>query len=317
MVRVTAVVVSFNTVDLIADAIESLLGEVNDDIAVDVIVVDNASTDGSAAHLRSRYATDARVRVAESKSNLGFARAVNDGSQDADGDLLLLFNPDARLAPGGLAELIRARDHNEAAGMYGPAVLFPDGRVNPTTARAFPTLWSMACHALMLSYLFPDVAAFNTERYPRWDRRSKLHVEILSGVCLLIDRRLWDRLGGFDDRFWLYGEDADLCRRAADAGASPVVVPEAVVVHAPGSSSSDSARKLAWMRCGEVTYLRRHWKGMRLVAGLTLLWCGSAIRAARHVVRPRPADTDWVALFRLRESWLAGYGPGPHDGPPF
>ena len=311
---VSAVIVSYNTADLIVDAIESLLDQ--DCPPVEVIVVDNASSDGSVEQLRHRYANRSDVRVLSSPGNVGFARAANIGAQAGRCNLLLFFNPDARLEAGGLRHLVEAWERDRSAGLYGPTVLFPDGRVNRTTARPLPTPWSLTCHALLLSFLRPNSTLFNPDALHGWDRTTERTVGMLSGVCLLVDREIWRRLAGFDERYWLYGEDADLSHRARELGAAPRAVPASLVTHAPGSSSSDTATKLGWMRQGEVTYLRQHWSGLQLRFGLTMVWLGSALRAAHHRFARRTNDVDWQSLFADRHRWLRGFGPGPHDGPP-
>lgn len=310
---VTAILVSYNTRDLIGGAIDSLLTQ--DPPPERIIVIDNASSDGSAEHVEHEYGGRTDVIIIESGGNIGFARAVNVAASHVESDALLLFNPDARLQPGSLAALVEAAKRCPDARLLGPAVDFPDGRINPTTARRRPTLWTIACQAFLLSHLAPGSAWFDREPLGR-DRSRERIVDMLSGVCILIDRPMWERLDGFDERFWLYGEDADLSHRAVDLGARPRFVPTARVTHAAGSSSSSSAQKLTWMRCGEVTHLRIHWSGLRLRLALGLMWSGVAVRALAAKLGLDRSGTDWPGLFAARRRWLAGFGPGPHDGPP-
>jgi GT2 family glycosyltransferase len=281
----------------------------------EVIVVDNASADGSEEAVRESVPS---ATVIQSGHNLGFARAVNRGAASASGRYLLMLNPDAVLTPGTIAALVARADAHPDEGLWGGRVLFPDGRVNPTTARPRPTLWSLAGHAFLFSSAFRRNAVLNPVETPGWDRSTLRHVDMLTGALLMVSEAAWRRLGGFDDRFFLYGDDADLCHRAVDLGYRPTFVPGAEITHAPGSASPETAGKIVLMRAGEVTYLRRHYDGWRLRAYLALLEAG--VLSRRVLGRFSTSSVDWGEVWRARRRWLAGFpeaapaGWPPEDG---
>lgn len=301
---VSVIVVSYNTRERTLACVASVLADEGAP-PTEVVVVDNASTDGSVDALRAAFP---QVSVIDSGGNLGFARGVNLGARHARGDHLLLLNPDAELVPGSIAALVAAAERRPACGLYGGRVWWPDGRVNRYSARRLPTMWGLLCHGTGLTAAFPGSPTFAPLLMPRWDRTTEREVEMLTGALLLLPRSVFDRLGGFSEHYFLYGEDADLCRRALDLGYRPLFVPSAQAVHAAGSASPDTARKIVLMRTGEVTYLRDHWHGWRLRFGLAMYALAVASRSlASRVVHNR--GVDWHEVWRARHQWLAGYPP--------
>src|SRR5204862_7187826 len=117
------------------------------------------------------------------------------------------------------------------------------GAVDPKSCWGAPTLWSLVCFASGLSTLFPRTRLFDPESLGRWPRDTEQEVDIVTGCLLLTRRNVWDELGGFDERFWVYGEDADFCLRAAGRGWRPAITPRATVVHVVGASSASEYDK--------------------------------------------------------------------------
>lgn len=234
---VTVVIVSYNTRALTMATLESV-GACSGDFKVETIVVDNASTDGSADAICAAFP---EVTVARSKTNLGFAKAVNLAASQARGRYLMLLNPDT--VPNGpfIAELLEYASAHPQHGVYGGRTVREDGS-DFLAGYAFPTTWSLICFTLMLSTLAPSSALFNSEQLPKLDRSAPVAVPALSGCLMLIDMELFQQLGGFDPRFFMYGEDADFCYRARLAGASPTLVPAARIVHLGGKSQAFPAK---------------------------------------------------------------------------
>ena len=272
----------------------------------EVVVVDNASGDGTAAMVRTDFP---RARLVALEANVGFAAGVNVAAEAAMGEYVLLLNPDTVVHEGAVENLATfARRHPEY-GLYGGRTILPNGALDPGSCYAQPTLWSLFCFATMLTVAFKGSPIFDPELLGRWQRDSVREVGIVTGCLLLAPRRVWQQLGGFDPRFFMYAEDADLALRAVRAGYRPVITPDAEVTHAVGASSTQPDRLIMLFQ-GKVTLLRKHWRSPRREAGITLLMLGVGARAlvARLLARRGSARLDaWRHVWRARETWLRGY----------
>jgi GT2 family glycosyltransferase len=144
-------------------------------------------------------------------------------------------------------------------------------------------------------------------------------VGAISGCLLLVRRALWDRLGGFDERFFMYGEDIDLSMRARALGFAPLVTPAATIVHVVGASAPGSGAKATQVLRARATLMRKHWPRWRAAAGLALLACGVALRATGATVLEatvgRRIGGQWQEAWQRRAEWRAGYPEGPDGGP--
>ncbi len=224
----TAVVVNFNAGDLLANCVASLRAE-----AVErVIVVDNGSTDGSLTVLRK---LEPDADVIQTGANLGYGKAANLGALGVRTDYLLVLNPDTVTAPGALAPLVAALAEDPRVGLVGPRLLNPDGSFYPT-GRAFPTRTDAIGHAL-LSLIAPRNRFTARYKLLDWDRAGRREVDWISGACFLARRQAWEELGGFDEAFFMYMEDVDLCWRAWRAGWAVAFEPASEVTHIQGAST--------------------------------------------------------------------------------
>jgi N-acetylglucosaminyl-diphospho-decaprenol L-rhamnosyltransferase len=316
-IDVSIVVVSYNTRALTLACLDSIRFETR--VArYELHVVDNASTDGSAAALAARSDIQHLTLSAE---NIGFARANNLASRSARGDLILLINPDTIVLDGAIDRLASfARAHPEA-GIWGGRTRFADGRLNPSSCWGRMTPWNLLCRATGLTGLFPGVSLFNGETYGGWQRDSIAPVDIVSGCFLMIRRSLWECLGGFDPAFFMYGEEADLCLRAAHVGALPMISPEATIVHLGGASERTRAAKMQKLLTAKCTLIRRHWRPRLQPLGLMLMACWPLSRwlalSTSCWIKPSPARTEaaatWHEIWASRASWLVGYDQhAPH-----
>ncbi|MFI5937431.1 glycosyltransferase family 2 protein [Actinoplanes sp. NPDC051494] len=308
---VSVVIVSYNTKDLIQRCLRTLLASRTMDVPFDVTVVDNASADGSADAIARAFPEVRLIRLAE---NVGWGRAVNRGAVASTGAYLQLLNPDAAPVGHPVAELARfARRHPEHR-IYTARTLHADGTDDMYCCWGLPSLRGYAAYATGLSAAFPGRAWANPEGLPGYDRRSVREVPAVSGCCMLVDRELFNELGGFDPRYFLYSDDIDLCTRAAALGARPVVVPEAAVEHVGGASSSSEGQRIKILR-GKATYVRGHWSRPRARLALGLLKTGVGLRAAGRAVLRR-GGVDWPAIWRERHVWAAGWPEVDEPRPP-
>src|SRR5262249_19232011 len=134
-----------------------------------------------------------------------------------------------------------------------------------------PSAWSIFTCAFSLSHVFPKSNTFNPEAYPGWQRDSARSVDIVTGCFLLIQRGLWEKLGGFDERFFMYVEEADLCYRAKRVGARPMFTPEATIIHYGGKSERIKHEKLLKIFAAKATFVRKHWPKAKMRLGIILL----------------------------------------------
>ncbi len=263
---VSIIVVSYNTRELTLECLQSVYHETRE-VSFELIVVDNASADGSAQAIAEHFPD---VRLLAESENLGFARANNLAAREARGDFLLLLNSDTVVLDKAIDRLVRfARQHPEA-GIYGGRTLFEDGTLNPSSCWARSSPWSEYCHAVGLSRLLCFSRMFNPESYGNWQRDSVRAVDIVSGCFFLIRRSLWQQLGGFDSEFFMYGEEADLCLRARKLGARPLICPEAQIIHYGGRSESSHAGKLVKLLAARRRLINRHWPRFWIGFGHTM-----------------------------------------------
>ena len=162
----------------------------------------------------------------------------------------------------------------------------------------------------MLNTAFKGSRVFNPESLGGWQRDSVREVGIVTGCLLLAPRAVWERLGGFDRRFFMYGEDADLSIRAWQAGYRPAITPDTVITHEVGVSSASRPDKVILLLRGKVTLLRKHWGSPRREIGIRLLLIGVGMRALAPGSITRRGDgppTAWREIWRARSLWLRGH----------
>lgn len=214
-------------------------------------VVDNASRDGTVERIRA-HSPDVQIFV--NPENLGFGRAVNIAARKVMGEFLLILNPDTIVQSGAVAELVQFLRYRPQAGACGPKVISPDGCFRNDSRRGFPTPLNAFGYFSGLDRVFPQSRTFGGY-HRRWlSPEREVLTECLSGSCLLIRRSVFEAVGGFDENYFLFGEDIDLCWKIKQAGWETWYVPSAAVVHAKGAS----------MRFVPVTARREFYRSMRL-----------------------------------------------------
>ena len=262
--------------------------------ALEIIVVDNGSRDHSAA-LAEHHASV--TKVIRNSDNRGFAVAANQGAADTTADSLLFLNPDAVLPANGIDTLVALALYRPAAGLYGCRMVDDTGRLDHTSALARPGLLPSFVFALGLT-LLPGGRWLDPDWLGAWDRRGTRAVPVLTAAALLVDAALWQRLGGFDERYFLYGEDVDLCLRATAIGAQPIATGASQYVHLGGASSTNGSDRMVRILRGKAALLRRQGHG-RL--GLALLHMGVALRAGLETLVRE--GRCWRTCWARRNEW--------------
>ncbi|OSJ19126.1 hypothetical protein BST63_03915 [Bradyrhizobium canariense] len=308
---ISIVIVSYNTRIMTLECIRSVLAQTTA-VLYEVIVIDNASTDGSPEAIRANFP---QVELITSQENLGFACANNIAAMRARGRRFLLLNPDTLILNHAIDRLHEFADENPRLGIWGGRTVLSDGRLNPGSCWGDATLWSIFCWATGLIYLKRSSAVFNPEGYGSWKRDSIRAVDIVTGCFLLIDRELWEQLDGFDPEFFMYGEEADLCRRARKLGACPTITPAATIIHYGQSSEPDHAEQRIKVLAGRITLLRHHHSAATIVAGRTLYMMLPLLRLLAYGTAGlvsgrndfREKAQGWRYVWQHRQRWVNGW----------
>jgi len=229
----SVIIVNWNTKLLLHECIESLCSH-PPQRSMEIIVVDNASIDGSCEMVESCFP---QVKLIRNSQNVGFARANNVAIEASSGKYVALVNSDVRVLPGCLDALADFLDRNPSVGNVGPRVLNSDLTLQAST-RNFPNLWNNFCAALGLATAFPRRKWCSGEPMLYFDHARTRRVDVLVGCFWLLRRSAIEQIGMLDEDFFMYGEDLDWCRRCWDAGWEIVFSPDAEAIHHRGRSSA-------------------------------------------------------------------------------
>lgn len=296
----TVIVVNWNTADLLDDCLQSVVDHAPAGHRTEVIVVDNASTDGSREHLATAWPT---VRVIANDENVGFCRANNQAIRETDAPYLLLLNTDARLTPGCTDAMLRHFEEDPGCAVVGPRLVYGDGSFQRWTAGRSLSVTSCANYFLGLDRLarcFPRFGGM----YLSHDTATSFEPGWVTSAVMLLRRRALDEFGLLDESIFVYMDDVDLCQRATDAGWRIWYEADATAVHLMGASSirsSGSASPEA-IRALNRWFHRRH--GSRSATALRLLeaagFGGRAVFNAgrwlvnRDAVSEHACKTQWA-----------------------
>jgi GT2 family glycosyltransferase len=313
------IVVSFNTCGLLRECLQSILTECRrlpDELSAEILVVDNASSDGSAEMVDREFAaTDTPVRLFRSQVNLGFAGANNPAMEAARGRYLVLLNSDAFFHEGALQRAIEHMEADPSAGVGGARLVGPSGNWQPS-ARAFPTVWNTFMVYSGLATRYPHSRIFGAFDRTWANPLVEAEVDWVPGAFSILRREALAQAGLFDTDFFLYCEEVDLCRRIKDSGFRVLYWPDVVVTHIGGESSrklttlkfSDGeAQVVQWRMRATLLYFRKH-HGMG-VWGIRLLEDSMhALRWLRNRWSSKPKRRDRaqeakVFLALMRQAW--------------
>jgi len=273
-VDLAVVIVNYETGDWLARCLASIEAA-RGDITADVIVIDNASRDGSAD-----AADTTGVRLIRNRTNRYLSPAWNQGAAEVDAPFVLFLNPDTEWFKGTLADLLDAARRHPRAGIVGPMLRNPDGTIYPS-GRRFPSLANAVGHAFV-SPISRDNRFTRRYEMEGWDRTTEREVDWVSGACMLFRRAAFDAMHGFDEAFPLYAEELDIATRLRDAGCRVVFTPEVEVIHAVGVSTGGDRRphRLVVMHSASLyRYYRPHRAAGWGRGTLPLAWLALRVRA--------------------------------------
>ena len=224
-------IISYNTKEMLGDCLKSIADQGGDYLA-NTTVIDNASNDGSQQLVKDGFST---VKLIENKENQGFAKAANQAIKKSDGDMVVVLNTDTVLHENSLENLIDFMKSCPQAGAVGPLLLNPDGS-NQASGRRFPSFFDASIHAF-LGVVAPNNRYTRRYKLLDWDRNNKREVDWISGAAICLRKKAAQDVGLFDERYFMYVEDMDLCYRLWENGWKVFLLPEAKVTHHIGQSS--------------------------------------------------------------------------------
>jgi N-acetylglucosaminyl-diphospho-decaprenol L-rhamnosyltransferase len=252
----TVVIVNWNTVDLLDDCLRSIAEFGPADLRTEVVVVDNASADGSVEHLRQNWPS---VQVIANHENVGFCRANNQAIRATDAPYLLLVNTDARLTPGCADTMLGYLERDPQAAVVGPRLVYGDGTFQRWTAGRSLTLASCATYLLGLDHLADRIPALSGMYVPH-DTDQPFRPGWVTSAVMLLRRSALDEVGLLDESIFVYMDDVDLCQRATDAGWNIWYAADTTAVHFMGASTKRDTGKASpeALRALNRWYERRH-----------------------------------------------------------
>jgi len=297
---VSIVIVTWNGKRYALECLESLR-MLKSKLSLQVIVVDNASTDGTPEAIRRQYP---EVELAENSDNLGFAKGNNVGIAMSRGRYVCLLNSDVVVPPGCFETMVDYMDAHSDIGLLGPKMLSPDGGIGPSVMK-LPTVWNSLCCALGLHSVFKNSDFFGGYLMPNFPYDKIEDVEVLTGWFWMTPKPALDQVGGLDERFFMYGEDIDWCHRYLKAGWRVVFFPGAEALHYGAASSAQApTRFYVEMRRANLQYFRKHYGRVRTAGYLLTTWVHELVRIAAYgalycVKRTQRPD----AALKVERSW--------------
>jgi len=305
--KLSIIIVSYNTRQMTLECIRSVFEETKS-TSFKLIIVDNASSDGSADAIEKEFGS--KVELIKLTDNVGFAAGNNLAADHATTELVLLLNPDTIVLDEAIDRIVLFSNQNLDALIWGGKTLFADKSLNPTSCWRQITLWNIFCRSFGLARLFKNNSFFNSEQYGGWKRDTIKRVDIVTGCFLLIKTELWKKLDGFDSDFFMYGEDADLCLRARNYGANPLINPDAVIIHYGGASERIKEDKMIKLFKAKILLTKKHWGNFKYKLGKfifllyplnkvitqkVLFFMGKDVKKEAFV---------WGAIWERRKEWL-------------
>lgn len=272
-VDLSVVIVSWNTRELVRQCLHSLEETLSSSLSVEVFVVDNCSSDDSVEIIAREFPW---VDLISSSTNLGFAGGNNQALVLCHGRYVLLLNPDTVVKPGALEILVRFMDEHADAGAASSMLLNPDGTLQHSCYPA-PTLRRELWRLLHLDWLYP----YGSYPMPKWDRDTSRQIDIAQGACLIIRHQVLDQVGLFDEKYFMYSEEMDLCLRILQARWNIYWVPSAEVIHYGGQSTEQVATVMfVQLFRSKVIFFRKHYGERRAQAYKMILLITSLVRLA-------------------------------------
>lgn len=299
--ELSILVVSYNTREMTLECLRSVV-EQTGRLSYEVLLIDNQSSDGSFEAVKVEFGNDSRFRLRSVAENLGFAAANNEMARHARGKFLLLLNPDTVIRNHAIERLVSLAKKHSDNKLWGGRTVFVDGSFNPNGCFGRYSLRTLFCQSVGLSFLLKRHPVFDSRNYPDYGAHGVKEVGIIAGCFLLIRKAFWDELGGLDEGFFMYAEDADLCMRALNLGGKPIVFGEATIIHHGCASETTRAGRLVKLLKSELKLFQKHWSPAACWTAHRLIDFRVWSRAILERLISKKSQT-WEEVWRRREEW--------------
>lgn len=258
MKKLSIIVLNYNTANVLADCLSSLF-EVKNEVDFEVIVVDNASKDDSVKLVKKRFPW---VKLIASETNKGFSAGNNLANKTAKGEYILFLNPDTTVPQDTLQTCVEYMDNHEDVGAMTCKLVLPNGKLDKDARRSFPTPWVALSHFMFLDRLFPKSKLFSKYWYGYISPNTEHEVDALQGAFFLARKTILDKIGWFDETFFLNGEDLDLSWRIKQQGWKIMYYPKVSIVHLKKVSKKLGDRlknEVSGVKSMEIFYKKHMW----------------------------------------------------------
>jgi GT2 family glycosyltransferase len=271
--KLSIIIVNYNGGKVLRTCLSSIYRETKD-ISFEVILVDNASTDGSVELVEKDFSN---VYVIRNTQNRGFAAANNIAIQKAAGEFILMLNADTEILDGAIQKTVAFMEGHPLVGIAGCKLVYPD-RTEQPSVRGYPSVLSAFLDATFLYLLLPKGRVVRGKGICYFDSSKAQEVDWVIGAYFMIRRSVIDKIGLLDEQFWLYGEENDYCQRAKNSGFETWFIPHAVVVHHWAGMTAFNLRSIIWLHISQKLYADKHYYGPRRFLIIYLRYLGAALR---------------------------------------
>jgi hypothetical protein len=265
MIDLSVIIITWNSEEEIGDCLSSIIESTNNfaGISAEIIIIDNASSDKTLEKI-SQIKHEI-IRIYKNEENLGYTRAVNQGIKNSNGKNIFLLNPDTVLKDGAIEQLNNFLNNNSNYGACCPLMLNEDGSIQQSI-RNFPTYWSMYCEFYFLAYILPKSKLFGGWKMKYFDYSHDEDVSQPMAAALMLNKSVLDRIGIMDERFEMFFNDVDLCKRIIGSGLKIRFLEKLSIVHKKGASIyKDRALMIkVWGRDCE-KYFKKHYNNLLLL----------------------------------------------------
>lgn len=276
-IDVSICIVNWNTKELLRECLKSIK-ERTAGLAYEIIILDNDSRDESVQMVKSDYP---ECLIVESKENLGFARGNNEAVKNASGKYIFYLNPDTELITNAICGMFFFLEKHADFGAVGCQLVTSAGQIQYTCARTFPSPLNQFSLLAMLNKLFPQSRQLSTVEMDYWDHADSREIDCLSGACIMARQHIIDRLNGFDEAFFMYAEDVDLCYRISSEGWKIYYLAEERIFHHEGASTKKKANRhfsAIMQRASNYYFLTKHFGRIKALKYRAAVGVGSIIR---------------------------------------
>ncbi len=253
MADISVIIVNYNVKELLENCINSIFAA-SKNINTEIIVVDNNSFDGSVSYLKTKFCSKPNVIIIESKINLGFAKANNLGISQATGKYLLILNPDTILQEDTLDKTLIYYKSDSKIGAVTCKLVLPNGKLDLACRRSFPSPSVAIFRIIGLSKIFPGSKMFGRYNLTYLDENETYEVDAVCGAFMMIEKEIYVKVGGFDEDYFMYGEDLDLCYKIKKAGYKIYYYSGTSIIHFKGESTKKSS----------ISYVNNFYGAMRI-----------------------------------------------------